>query len=585
MSTNTHKEDEDPIMGDRHHHHHKAPKRDPIVIGIAAVAAIAGVVTFIMVAATIPLVKDVKSKQNTLDDQMQTVTNVKWACDYETPRYYQVDRGTCWDFATIGLLEQSYRQNGVKKGFLQRDEYVKFSEQAYGISMMRACAKHPEVCDVPGDYVIQNSTEGGEIGWIYSLSELYNKVLPVAVCPYTDIDGETQCPGIDKALDQNPIRFDIKSMEVAYNAKDTRALLLKYKMPLGWSSLMHVVSYYFPCSDSYWGAQDICNETNKVTCPTDRFYYSQFCGEVQGAMYNMDGEFFMHGVMEIEGGHAMNVVGFNDGFVTREGFKGGFIIRNSWYDLVYGDNPYGRGARGSHSIAYWMQEISAWDEFALCPNPLNPANWLSCVQQSPGPTGRRSEKTGVTKNKHYRTGPLAADDYFDISETCLDASFMEHLVNVSLQPTEFQCKNTLACDDSYRYFVVSTQTSVQGDLLGMTMLGVNKVDQSQIIVATPLNNPSALAYIWEPLQIYQDMLVDSEDWCGYYFWPYDVLDKQVGGFRNYYAHYFDIEWQAQSYLLNKEQYGSYNYTLMELSSGKQPAYNLPTTNPHDTVRY
>lgn len=53
----------------------------------------------------------------------------KFAVDYVTPRQDQAYRGTCWDFATIGFLEQSYRAHGVRKGWLKPDEYVAFSEQ------------------------------------------------------------------------------------------------------------------------------------------------------------------------------------------------------------------------------------------------------------------------------------------------------------------------------------------------------------------------------------------------------------------------------------------------------------------------
>ncbi|GMF27274.1 unnamed protein product [Phytophthora fragariaefolia] len=53
----------------------------------------------------------------------------KFAVDYVTPRQDQAYRGTCWDFATIGFLEQSYRAYGVHKGWLNPDEYVAFSEQ------------------------------------------------------------------------------------------------------------------------------------------------------------------------------------------------------------------------------------------------------------------------------------------------------------------------------------------------------------------------------------------------------------------------------------------------------------------------
>jgi len=56
----------------------------------------------------------------------------KFAVDYVTPRQDQAYRGTCWDFATIGFLEQSYREHGVRSGWLAHDEYVAFSEQVCG---------------------------------------------------------------------------------------------------------------------------------------------------------------------------------------------------------------------------------------------------------------------------------------------------------------------------------------------------------------------------------------------------------------------------------------------------------------------
>lgn len=59
----------------------------------------------------------------------------KFAVDYVTPRQNQAHRGTCWDFATVGFLEQSYRQNGVQNGWLADDEYVAFSEQVHFFSI------------------------------------------------------------------------------------------------------------------------------------------------------------------------------------------------------------------------------------------------------------------------------------------------------------------------------------------------------------------------------------------------------------------------------------------------------------------
>lgn len=43
---------------------------------------------------------------------------------------------------------------------------------------------------------------------------------------------------------------------------------------------------------------------------------------------------------------------------------------------MYGTEPAGRGARGSHTVAYWMNEHSTWEERTICPNPYNPDNWF-----------------------------------------------------------------------------------------------------------------------------------------------------------------------------------------------------------------
>eukprot|EP01105_Mastigella_eilhardi_P013716 TRINITY_DN3123_c0_g1_i1.p1 TRINITY_DN3123_c0_g1~~TRINITY_DN3123_c0_g1_i1.p1 ORF type:complete len:538 (-),score=171.18 TRINITY_DN3123_c0_g1_i1:375-1988(-) len=411
----------------------------------------------------------------------------KWAASYLLPRYYQRDRGTCWDFATIGVLEQSYRENGVAKGYLTADQYVRFSEQAYGIATVRECAKHPEVCDVPGDFAIDNSTEGGEIDWIYSLTALYSQVLPLAVCPYTPDGDDMDCPAMDAALKTNPIKFDLKNIESAYSVEDSKAMMLKYQKPLGWSSYMHVVNYYFPCTEGYWSKQAACDEDHRVRCPTNGYYNSDYCAIAVGAMYNMDGEFYMHDNIVTEGGHAMNAVGFNDHFTTSAGFKGGFIIKNSWEDRVYGTSPAGRGARGSHSVQYWMQEISDWEERTICPNPFNPEHWLSCVQQSAGPTGGRR---GII--------PQIRGTTYDISETCLDSTFMTHLVNVTYQPTEFKCIDSNFCstDSKYRYFLVESAWNANNDLWSACMLRYDTKTAEQLEICTPFNNPSAVAYIW-----------------------------------------------------------------------------------------
>jgi len=499
----------------------------------------------------------------------------RYATKYQTPRYYQEDRGTCWDFATIGVLEQSYRQNGIEKGFLKEDQYVRLNEQAYGLSMIEACKNHPDVCDVVGDFVFHNSTEGGEVWWLYNLKELYNKVLPSSVCPYTDPEHEHECPGMEAALAKNPIKFNIKSMTSAYNIMETKRLMVEKDRPLAWSSEMHNTVYFFPCNDPYWKGRVECSSRLAVQCPTDRYYGSQTCARVLSSMFNMDGEFFMHGQTIGEGGHAMNVVGYNDEFTTKQGQTGGFIIRNSWHDLTYGTSPNGRGGRGSHSMAYWMQNISSWDERAICPGPLNPENWISCVEQEAGPHMRKN----VRQQKF-------GDDY-DITETCLNDKFMENLLSVSLQPTEFECLDDTVCDPDpkFRYFLISLEHSVEQDLAKVCMLRYDTTTKEQDTYCTPFHIPAQIAYWFRPIKAQLDALQDDEDLCGFWFWPYEMLNKQVGMYNNYYSTYFDIEWDDQSYEANAAQHTDLDYSFIKSSTHTQKKMEFETPSPFPKGRY
>jgi len=411
------------------------------------------------------------------------------------------------------------------------------------------------------------------------LKDLYNKVLPSAVCPYLpDPDHEHVCPGMDDALKNNPIKFDIKSMTNAYNVYETKRLMVENDRPLAWSSEMHNTAYFFPCNDPYWKGRVECSSRLAVKCPTDRNYGSQTCARVLSSMFNMDGEFFMHGQTLGEGGHAMNVVGYNDEFTTKQGQTGGFIIRNSWHDLTYGTSPNGRGGRGSHSMAYWMQEISGWDEKAICPGPLNPENWLSCVEQEAGP------HMGRKKNN---AAPLKDGNDYDISKTCLDKDFMDNLLSVSLQPTEFVCLDDTVCDkdEKYRYFLINLEHSVEQDLAKVCMLRYDTTNQEQDVYCTPFHIPAQIAYWFKPIDSQLEVLQDDEDLCGFWFWPYEMLNKQVGMYNNYYSTYFEIEWDDQSYAANAEAHPDLDYSFIKKSTFTQKNMTFETPSPFPKQRY
>lgn len=504
---------------------------------------------------------------------------VRYAVPHVTPRELQLDRGTCWDFATVGVLENNYRENGIEKGYLQANEFVPFSEQAYAIQVMKACAAQGEVnCLDWGDFVADNSSEGGEIGWLYYLPAVWNQVLPMSVCPYQPEPGpgpEHQCPGVDQALAQNPVSFTINSMTSCYDTPCAKEQLYKTKRVLGWSSQVWTSGHYLPCVDE-WANRPECAADKRVHCPLTRPSPSEYCARIVLPGYTMDGEWYKADEYIGTEGHAMLGVGWNDAFTTHEGDTGGWIIRNNWVDRVY--NVTGaRGPRGSHSIAWFMGEISDWDEKLVCPNPGNPRNWLSCVDASLSPwmAPRVSSSHRLLR---ARTSPQ--DDGHDLT-LCLNDTLMANVLNMTRQALDFVCTNEAwGCRKApeLRYFLISADETPQfGPQTGrICMVEYNRTDGSQAKMCLPPLPWDAAALAMEPTAATKQFLQSDPMRCGYYFLPYRVLNDVTGRYGIFNAVSFDITWADRSYV--RAAQSGYNYTLLSLSTGIQP--DLPFSGPY-----
>ena len=219
--------------------------------------------------------------------------------DFILPPSNQMQRGTCWMFATLFLLESQYREYGIRKGFLNKDEYVLFSKQAYGSYILQECRRDHSsgVCKHGGP--AQNSTDDHLIPTLYYLTKAFPKltksILPEAVCPYIPTDSsETDylCDGMWEAIETNPIQFKIKSMETARDVRSTKRLLVKSQRPLGLSFPFADFYYYAPCDDqaSNYSNTDLCSAEKSVDCP--KGYKSKKCAKIDIEMRNSaDGTF------------------------------------------------------------------------------------------------------------------------------------------------------------------------------------------------------------------------------------------------------------------------------------------------------
>ena len=477
------------------------------------------------------------------------------------PRYYQMERGTCWDFALIGMIQNDYRQHGIKKGFLKDEEYVSLSQQVLGIRMVEHCNKHPDVCNTPGDALLLNSTSGGEINWFYSFTKLYSEMLPDSVCPYEPTDaGEFKCDLLENATKSNPIRFNVTKMNIAYTVNDTKKLFInKGKRALAWTSLIHDDFEYFPCSKY----PEFCNldKYEKVKCPVG--YAETECVKMAIPMYSPDGEFDRFNEMQMAGGHGMVMVGYNDEFVTKAGYKGGFILKNSWNNTAYGSYPTdsSRGVRGSHSIEYWMGEVSAEDERYICPNAQDPLNWFSC-------------------------GLLCKND----------GEYAKEILTVMKQPYEFQCIDEDICkkDPVYRYFLNSLTVAKRqpsGRYYDFCMVRLNTLDDTSVEFCFNELPLQVIGLYFTPIDSHLQMLRDSEDYCGYYFFPYEIVQKQIAYFGGFNTIYFDIDWDDSSFMANSEdkkyEDSNFDYQYVNASTGKQnfSKVKFMSSTPYINTRY
>ncbi|KAH9120615.1 hypothetical protein AeMF1_007303 [Aphanomyces euteiches] len=480
----------------------------------------------------------------------------KFAVDNVTPRKTQDLRGTCWDFATISVLEYTYRQQGIANGWLAPDTYVSLSEQAYGADLLRLCT----TSDKSKCYLTatQNTTEGGYVEELLYLNRDIS-IFPDALCPY--IPGpksDTVCPGLTpEAKKKNPLMVTVNKLTEHIDSIDIKKALVTDRRAMALSTTMAVVTHYWPCVGELTKDPRCDVSSPQCTlCPPNTFQTACCIPVKDGEDYNMDGEFIAHYGMEAEGGHAMTIVGYNDLYRTKDGATGGYILKNSWWDGV--DPALGpKHARGSHSIKYWLQEITAFEERFACPNSANPNNWYTCqgtvgVIQQHVFTGESPTKV-MTKVAVNATGDMCLSNL-----TRLDAESQ-------LSPLRLQCLDSSRCDPSLTYF--TRNISLVGDQFNVICLfEYNPAGTSHDVCLPPLLIAD-IAHTVQPVK--EELRENDPDICGFYFYPYD---KQLANYQRGWemtVDNLDVTWAPQSYAANAKKFPHLDYSLVLESTKKQ----------------
>ncbi|OHS99556.1 hypothetical protein TRFO_33966 [Tritrichomonas foetus] len=463
----------------------------------------------------------------------------------------QAGRGTCWIFATLFMLESQYRENGIRKGFLNKDEYVLFSKQAYGSWVLQECARDSSAGVCHHGAPAHNTTNDHLIPTLYYLLKAFpnlsRSILPESVCPYiTTDDQETnyKCDGMWEAIETNPIQFEISYMEVAREVESSKRLLVKSQRPLGLSFPIEDFVYYAPCDNSNYSTLQQCTQ-NSVKCPEG--YTSEKCAKVIIESRNLaDGTFaYLDDITRVEnaGAHEINVVGYNDDWVYKNRkvsskvlptMKGGFIAHNSW-----------RG--NGHSVDYYMGRRSEENEAVICPNHNLSSSWIpttfDCISQNHGDV----TKCGTDFQRVRGKGMTKHTDLLG-------------------------CKNSNYCDTNRNYAILQRPggSDAWADPLfsgfDQTRVASWNKDGSDLRMETidffPFHMLHSMFY---PV----NYVANNPDMCGYWIVPYEtvnmVRNKEWDLLDTYYMVDMKLEFPDSAYARSPESQ-QYNTTLLNSST-------------------
>lgn len=497
--------------------------------------------------------------------------------NYILPPTNQMNIGSCWCFATIYLLESQYHYQGVEEGYLDENEYVQFSKQSFFTWLGDQCHLHPEVkaCHYGG--LMSNSSEDQQIESVYYFAkawkDIYKAVLPESICNYTQKPDDMTnwsymtCPGMYEAIEQNPIEWSYESIDIAYNLQTAKELLFKAKRPLGIGAPLPSMNYYIPCENSPFSEKDQC-KNKEYPCPQNAFH-GQYCYKFEIDGRQQDGVFLSNidtRFMSELGGHAMNLVGYNDDWVYRnryQGFstvaplKGGLILHNSW-------RPEG------HSVDYYMGRQSEENEAVLCPNHKSPFNWI--------PTDLKSVQDALSQGKEALLK--------------IPTNIIRVRGNGTTQFADpLNCVNTDYCNNESTYFLLKKNADEIDANVTTNSDGTNditfieaKKDRSTDILTIQGYPFWALHTLFRP----KDEIFVSNDpnGCGYWMLPYHTIETMSrinwDFLDNFRVFDFKVKFEPHSYLKHKDS-SKYNTTLLKLSTKRKDTQSFDGPLPYDYI--
>ena len=456
-----------------------------------------------------------------------------------TPVLNQGDRGTCWIFQIIGVLEAQYKMKGLAKGYMKDDEHLRLSHQALGKLMVDKCMNDPKNPICEGSPRLFNTTTSGIFDEFHSFiktwPDMLKSIVPESCCKYQlDPKRELECPDLYKCIKNNPLEFKFISLFMTTNIRDAKQRLLETQTPLALSVTMPIQRYFFPCDNALVKDSDACKDKS-YKCRGSEGYCAPHDFKLDKARMND----FIHqrnGRIAAGTGHALLFVGYNDNFVAKRTANytyspttiGGFIVKNSW-------------EFSGHTVEYLYGDITEEQDAKLCPNRDDVFRWVPATYE-------------------------CMMKYRDVTKCSTNAVLVRG--NDTIKHADIlNCVNETHCDKNAKYVLLTDDEETLSPSFVWSSEGT---PVARVMKLDSYGNPTIVNIESLPLQhLYYAFQLpkrynNTPERCGYIIFTYDTikdLSKASFGFgrTEFNVEGYQVEWSDSSYLGNKKRGKNYQY--------------------------
>ena len=423
-------------------------------------------------------------------------------------------------FSILSILEASYRKQGIDSGYLDKQQYVRFSPDYFVAFFDKKCKdSNFEICKNAGSFTFLDYVK-----LLNHFSDSYKSLVPLEACPYSEKAVDCFNSITETVLEDNPLVFKINSAKYGTTIDRIKEMFYEKQGPIAFSLPMPILRYWYGCDFSNEiSSTEWCQRGTASAAPVD-YKWSDT---------RRNGEIHISTEIAIDKAREMVLVGYDDNYVEElecnitgePAIRGAFILQNS-----IGSSGY--------SLEYFAGEISSGNEAALCPNIDDPMNWV----------------------------PL------DIN--CAAAYGAAGILDGSCPVTKLECidETGKVCDPQFEYYVIAEPYSrvpvIQYNLTGVNVPVIAYSDGSNISYPETFRH-----YPYEMLNKAFRAKINAkndQNHCGHMIVSYKLIDElmKLSGPQtdSIGAISIDVKWSPESFAKYKKRGSSYSLTKKSTSS-------------------